>query len=167
LEELGQLLQSLNKSATSLPQDARETWKGKIRNALSEQRMLLSSLKETCRRRDKKREDDEAKRALLERRYEDDTVMLDHNYQMNSSLNNSKAMVTSYIQVGRGLLTEFRRQRALLDGVHQALVGAGNTMGLSRSMMSIIERREFVDRLLAFSGMALISLILLAIWWYR
>ena len=41
-------------------------------------------------------------------------------------------------------------------------------MGLSKSMMSVIERRNFMDRLIVFGGMAaIVMLVLLIVWWRR
>lgn len=49
----------------------------------------------------------------------------------------------------------------------RALSSAGHTMGLSRSMMSVIERRNFMDRLLVFGGMIVVVCIVLVLLWWR
>lgn len=40
-------------------------------------------------------------------------------------------------------------------------------MGLSASMMAVIERRNFMDRLIVFGGMGFIVVVVLIILWYR
>ncbi len=40
-------------------------------------------------------------------------------------------------------------------------------MGLSQSLMSVIARRDFMDRLLVGVGMVVILLIVAIIWWIR
>ncbi len=40
-------------------------------------------------------------------------------------------------------------------------------MGLSSSLMAVIQRRDFVDRLIVFGGMLVFVIIIGIIWWFK
>ena len=76
-------------------------------------------------------------------------------------------MLGQYIEIGRSTVAEFRRQREVLDRVHSRLIDAGQSMGLSQSLMSVIARRDFMDRLLVGAGMVVLLIVVAVIWWIR
>jgi Golgi SNAP receptor complex protein 2 len=69
--------------------------------------------------------------------------------------------------MGKSTVAEFRRQRQLLENAQSRLIDAGHTMGLSQSLMSVIQRRDFVDRLITFGGMFIVLIVVLLIWWFK
>jgi hypothetical protein len=84
LESLGATLAALAKSAP--PAEAqREMWKQKISNATADQKMILTTLREACRKRDLLRAEEEHKKGLHDRRYNLDSVLLDNEYKVNES----------------------------------------------------------------------------------
>ena len=165
--ELNELASTLATLLKAIPQSDQDIWKRKINNAQSEQRMISQSLKEICRRRDKEKEDEESKKSLLDRRYDLDNVKLDNEYKMNAAASNSVNMVSQYIQMGKNTIAAFREQRELMESMQSKLVDAGHTMGLSSSMMSVIQRRDFVDRLIVFGGMFVVTIVVILIWWWK
>lgn len=152
----------------ALPQGSeRELWKRKIQNAQNELKMVGQGFRELCKQRDVLREEEESKKLLQDKMYDFNSVKVDTEYKINESASNSINMVTQYIEMGRSTLAEFRRQREILEGVQARLIDAGHTMGLSSSMMAVIQRRDFVDRMIVFGGMFIVSLIVVLLWWYR
>ena len=51
-----------------------------------------------------------------------------------------------------------------MQAAHKKVLDVANTMGLSQSLIRIIERREFVDKMIVYGGM-LLTLGLLAWCW--
>jgi hypothetical protein len=137
LEGLAATLAALSKS--SPPEQQKEMWKQKIGNAIAEQKMISSTLREVCRKRDASRAEEEHKKGLHDRRYNLDSVLLDNEYKVNESgaclavrvcastdmlgeAANSTNMVAQYIDMGRSVVEEFRRQRGILDAVQSRMI---------------------------------------------
>merc|ERR1711991_533876 len=163
IDQLGASLATLLKAVP--PTD--DLWRRKIQKAQNEQKMMQTALREVCKRRNIAREEEEEKRALQERRFDVGGVKLDNEYKIHAAASDSVSMVQRYIEMGRATVGEFRRQRALLEQVQERMVDAGHTMGLSQSMIGVIRRRDFVDRLITFGGMVVVLVIVALIWWLR
>ena len=84
----------------------------------------------------------------------------------NGSLTKSSQMLGEYIAMGQETLTELVSQKERLKSVQRKALDIMNYLGLSNSLMRGVERRDSVDKILVFVGMALILLLLLVIWWY-
>lgn len=85
----------------------------------------------------------------------------------SSSLSRSSRMVDGHLQTGQETLLDLMSQRERLKGVQRHVFDMLNYLGVSNSMLKTVERRDVVDKLLVFAGMFLISLLILAIWWFR
>ena len=83
------------------------------------------------------------------------------------SLSRSSRMVGDYLQTGQETLLELMSQRERLKGVQRHVFDMLNYLGVSNSLLKAVERREGLDRVLVFVGMGLVSLLLLAVWWFR
>ena len=112
-------------------------------------------------------QEEEAQQALAGRYDLGGGVKLDNEYKINAAASASNNMVAQYIEMGRATIGSLRAQRAVLENVQGRLVDAGHAMGLSSSLMAVIQRRDFVDRLIVTSGMAVVLLIVALIWWFR
>jgi hypothetical protein len=66
-----------------------DLWRRKIGTAQAEQRELSASLQAVTAKRMREQEEEQAKKALLERRYDMDSVRLDREYKINASADNS------------------------------------------------------------------------------
>lgn len=85
----------------------------------------------------------------------------------SESLTRSSRMVDGYLQTGQETLLELMSQRERLKGVQRQVFDMLNYLGVSNSLLKTVERRDVVDKILVFAGMLFISLLLLAIWWFR
>lgn len=85
----------------------------------------------------------------------------------SESLTRSSRMVDGYLQTGQETLLELMSQRERLKGVQRQVFDMLNYLGVSNSLLKTVERRDVTDKILVFAGMLLISLLLLAIWWFR
>ncbi len=50
--------------------------------------------------------------------------------------------------------------------LHAALDSTAAARSVSRSLMRMIERRQFFDKLVVYGGMLLTTLLIFAMWWY-
>ena len=60
------------------------------------------------------------------------------------------------------MLDQLGQQRGALKGVHKRVLDLATTLGVSNSVMKMIERRQFLDKLLVYGGM----LAVLALLWF-
>ncbi|KAI9094634.1 snare region anchored in the vesicle membrane C-terminus-domain-containing protein [Phlyctochytrium arcticum] len=77
-----------------------------------------------------------------------DAAIKDH-----TSLTNSGQNVEEYINMGRNVLQDLVEQREMLKGTQRRLYDAANTLGLSTSVIRMIERRSAADKIILLSGM--------------
>jgi len=70
------------------------------------------------------------------------------------------------ISHGSGIMGQLRDQRSTLSGARRKLLEIGNTLGLSNTIMRLIEKRTFQDKLILFGGMFIFLLVILLIWIY-
>jgi len=61
---------------------------------------------------------------------------------------------------------ELANQREMLKGTQKRVLDMLTTLGVSSSTIRIIERRNAVDKIIVFGGMALTSLCLYAMYRY-
>ncbi len=86
---------------------------------------------------------------------------------VTNSLNRSSSMIDSYLESGQLTLSELLNQKERLKSVHRKVIDILNYLGLSNSTMRSVENRDAFDRILVYSGMILILLLLFFIWLYR
>lgn len=84
----------------------------------------------------------------------------------NGSLTKSSQMIGEYISMGQETLSELVSQKERLKGVQRKALDIMNYLGLSNSLMRGVERRDSVDKVLVFAGMALILVLMVLIWWF-
>eukprot|EP01031_Cornospumella_fuschlensis_P038202 gene38202-46420_t len=84
----------------------------------------------------------------------------------SGSLARSSQSLNEYIAIGRETLSELISQRERLKGIQRKAIDMLNYLGISGNMLKGVEKRDAVDRIIVFAGMAIILLVLLFIWWF-
>ncbi|NP_001150251.1 Membrin-11 [Zea mays] len=145
----------------------RDLWKRKVEQ-LSEE---VDSLKETLDRhslRQKKRILEAKERAeLFERANGESSHVLrifDDEAQAKQSARNSSRMLEEAYETGVGILHKYADQRDRLKSAQRKALDVLNTVGLSNSVLKLIERRHRVDRWIAYAGMVITVVVMIAFW---
>jgi len=94
------------------------------------------------------------------------SIAIDHSLQFNTSLQNVHRNVDEMLGGGNSILENLRSQRANLKGVHKKILDVANTLGMSNTVMRLIERRTFQDKLIFYGGMVVTCIIMILIWKY-
>ncbi|RYH31102.1 hypothetical protein EON65_03380 [archaeon] len=84
----------------------------------------------------------------------------------SGSLARSSQNINEYIAIGRETLSELVSQRERLKGIQRKAIDMLNYLGISGNMLKGVEKRDAVDKIIVFVGMAVILLVLLFIWWF-
>ena len=83
-----------------------------------------------------------------------------------ASLQRSNRMMSENLNVGIAALQSLKDQGSTLSRAQQTLVDLTSRLGMSNSLLGVIERREWGNRMLVFGGMALIVVVLFLVWYY-
>lgn len=65
---------------------------------------------------------------------------------------------------GSGLLNSFKSQGDFLKGIRTKNLDIRNTLGMSQTVMRLIEKRVSGDKLVLFGGMAAFTLFMFLVW---
>jgi golgi SNAP receptor complex member 2 len=84
----------------------------------------------------------------------------------NGSLLRSSKMVNEYLVLGQDTLGDLVGQRERLKSIQRKTFDMLNYLGLSNTLLKNVEKREDIDKLIVFSGMFVVCMVLLAIWWF-
>ena len=68
--------------------------------------------------------------------------------------------------MGQSALDSLHRQRGAMKGVQRKVLDLGNSVGLSSSLLRIIERTETFNALLVAAGMLVTTAVVGLTWWY-
>ncbi len=96
-----------------------------------------------------------------------EAVAVDSFLKERSSLLSSNAMMDEVAQAAESVMGALKDQRTVLKGAHKRVLDIATSLGVSNSLMKIIERRTVGDRVLVYGGSAFIVLLLVAVWWFR
>eukprot|EP01088_Endostelium_zonatum_P017302 TRINITY_DN5030_c0_g1_i1.p1 TRINITY_DN5030_c0_g1~~TRINITY_DN5030_c0_g1_i1.p1 ORF type:complete len:234 (-),score=25.16 TRINITY_DN5030_c0_g1_i1:44-745(-) len=141
-------------------------WKAQLSNRTDEYR----SFQETV-----KRHNDALQRASLLKMEEnrrplyngrDSHEVADSYYRTNKLLDNSLQAADDSLRMGWAASGALDDQNDLIKRLHEKMLDIGNTLGLSNSVMKMIDRRQFVDKLITYSGMVIILTIIFVLWYF-
>jgi Golgi SNAP receptor complex protein 2 len=86
----------------------------------------------------------------------------------HAAINNSISMVDNYTAMGRQALNDLRASRVTIKGARKKLLDVGNSLGLSKSVLKMIEKKENANKLITYSGICCTTFIIgWAVWYFR
>lgn len=89
-------------------------------------------------------------------------------HQDSQSLSGSLRIANEIREVGVSILTRLRDQNASLKRARKQLWNVAHTLGLSRALLRLIERRQLQDQILVYGGMIFTLLLLgILVYWFR
>jgi len=93
-------------------------------------------------------------------------IDIDADLNHHSSLQSAHRNIDDIISHGSSIMDSLRNQRGTLKGVKTRMLNMANTLGLSNTVMRLIERRTTEDKLILFGGMIITSVIMFILWRY-
>lgn len=64
------------------------------------------------------------------------------------------------------MMSNLREQHSALKGAQRKILDVANTLGLSNTVLRLIERRAYQDKYVLFGGMILSCVIMWLVWKY-
>ncbi|KAL8162587.1 hypothetical protein V2J09_014076 [Rumex salicifolius] len=136
----------------------RDLWKRKVEQVAEEADSLKESLDKYFLRHQKRTQEARERAELLGRVNGDSSHVLrifDDEAQAMQSARNSARMMEEAYSSGVAILSKFSEQRERMKGAQRKALDILNTVGLSNSVLRLIERRNRVDTWIKYLGMIL------------
>lgn len=166
LNEMSGRLDELERLASRESKSHRDDCKRRVQHLRTSHNHIKGSLESYMRRKGLQTFDAKKQELFWKADLEGGEGNLDHSAAENSSLSQSERMVREYIAIGQTTLSELTSQRDRLKVVQKKALDMMNYLGLSNSIMRFVEKRDVTDRNIVFVGMAVISLLLFAVWYF-
>ncbi|XP_064597338.1 Golgi SNAP receptor complex member 2-like [Liolophura sinensis] len=125
---------------------------------------LQAAMRNLQHRRYMREEEDKEREALLSKRFtandQDTSIMIDAALQHNTRLQQSNKDMDNLLGSGHSIINNLKEQRITLKGAHKKLLDLANTLGLSNTVMRLIEKRTYQDKYILFGGMIVTCIIM-------
>ncbi|KAI4378395.1 hypothetical protein MLD38_015878 [Melastoma candidum] len=149
----------------------RDLWRRKVEQVAEEAESLKESLDKYFLRNQKRMMEAKERAELLGRANGDSAHVLrifDDEAQAMQSARNSSRMLEESFATGVAILSKYSEQRERLKKAQRKALDVLNNVGLSNSVLKLIEKRHRVDKLIKYVGMISTVIILYAFWrWTR
>lgn len=172
LAQIQSLSSDMDRLWRSIPaKSQRDLWKRKVEQIAEEADSLKESLDKYYTRNQRRTQEARERAELLGRASGESSHILrifDEEAQaMQSARNSSRVLEESYA-TGLAILAQYAGQKERLKRAQRKALDVLNTVGLSNSVLRLIERRSRIDQWIKYVGMFLTIVILIAFWrWTR
>lgn len=152
------------------PPSRRATAKIRVDQLKYDSQHLKAALRNVRHRRFQKEEEARARDILLSKDFApnepDTSIMIDAALQHDQRLNLAGRNIDEIISTGSSILSNLRDQRGMLKGVQRKVLDIINVLGLSNTVLRLIERRSGQDKVILFGGMILTCIVMFLVWQY-
>ncbi|KAL9262444.1 Membrin-11-like protein [Drosera capensis] len=145
----------------------RDLWRRKVEQVAEESESLKESLDRYFLRHQRRTVEAKERAELLGRvNGESDHVLriFDEEAQALQSARNSARMMDEAYSTGVAILSNFSAQRERMKSAQRKALDILNTVGLSNSVLRLIEKRNRVDTRIKYAGMILTVVIVIMFW---
>jgi len=134
-------------------------------------KQFTTALRGMKSRKEAHRREEMAREELLTRRYttpNDTAISMSETYFANehTKVRDVTSSLDNMLDQGREILGSLRNQGDVLQGARRRMVDIGQALGLSQTVMRLIEKRATGDKIILFSGMGLFTTFMVLVWVY-
>jgi golgi SNAP receptor complex member 2 len=165
LNEMSMRLDELDKLVQNEPIKRREDCRRRILHLRNTHQHIKASL-DNWVRRNNQYDLGAQKRALFGNADIEGGKVTDAEIAENASLQSSARMMNDYIAIGQETLSNLISQKDRIKNVQRKVFDILNYLGLSNSIMRVVERRDIVDKWIVYIGMVLIIALLIFVYMY-
>lgn len=154
----------LNILVNKEPAHKRQNAKMKVDQLIYDQRHLEAALRNYRQKQCLQKKEQQEREELLQRKFTtnngDTSIMIDHALQHNTQLHNASQGVDDLLGSGSSILTNLREQKAALKGVQKRILDVASTLGLSNTLIRLIDKRGTQDKWIVFGGILVTCVIM-------
>lgn len=164
IDQIFSHLERLEILASKEPPNRRQNAKLRVDQLKYDVQHLQTALRNFQHRRYSREAQDRDREELMSRTFTtndaDTSIPIDETLQFNSNLNEAHRGMDDLLGSGSSILTGLRDQRGTLKGTHKKMLDVANMLGLSNTVMRLIEKRATQDKFIMVGGM-LITCVLM------
>ncbi|XP_060059279.1 Golgi SNAP receptor complex member 2 isoform X1 [Erinaceus europaeus] len=164
IDQIFSHLERLEILSSKEPPNKRQNAKLRVEQLKYDIQHLQTALRNFQHRRYTREQQERQREELLSRTFttndSDTTIPMDESLQFNSSLQKIHHGMDDLIGGGHNILEGLRAQRLTLKGTQKKILDIANMLGLSNTVMRLIEKRAFQDKYFMIGGMLLTCVIM-------
>uniref|UniRef100_A0A452UJM4 Golgi SNAP receptor complex member 2 n=1 Tax=Ursus maritimus TaxID=29073 RepID=A0A452UJM4_URSMA len=164
IDQIFSHLERLEILSSKEPPNKRQNAKLRVDQLKYDVQHLQTALRNFQHRRYAREQQERQREELLSRTFttndSDTTIPMDDSLQCNSSLQKIHHDVDELIGGGHSILDQLRAQRLTLKGTQKKILDIANMLGLSNTVMRLIEKRAFQDKYFMIGGMLLTCVLM-------
>ncbi|XP_073274527.1 membrin-11-like [Primulina huaijiensis] len=148
----------------------RDLWKRKVEQVSEEAESLRTSLDKYLSRHLKRIQEAQERAELIGRANGDSHILriFEEEAQASESVRRSSHLLEDAFATGVAILSQYSEQREHLKRAQRKALDVLNTLGLSNSLLRLIERRNRVDKWIKYAGMVFTVIVIFFFWrWTR
>ena len=96
----------------------------------------------------------------------DTSIMIDAALQHNNAMYSAHRGMDDMLSSGSAILGNLREQRSTLKGAQKKILDVMNYLGLSNTVLRLIEKRAYQDKFILYGGMIVCCIIMFLVWKY-
>ncbi|EAL73679.1 v-SNARE family protein [Dictyostelium discoideum AX4] len=178
INQLSRLSDQIDGMVSNEPIAKREIWRilliiikklknfRKVKQLVEESKSLRKSLDMFLQTKYKKQMEEEEKNKLMGRRKAGESSAIGNLMKENKHLNDGNSTLDSLTEMGNSIIYNLVGQNSKLKGVNKKIYDIANTLGLSRSVIQRIKRRQHQDKVIVYSGMVIVLIIVFLLWYF-
>jgi golgi SNAP receptor complex member 2 len=145
----------------------KEMWRSRVRQMNDECLSLRASFSRAQQTMARRRHEENVRLELMSgARRREAANGIDALSRENDSLLHSHRMLDDFTAMGQSALDSLHRQRAHLKGLHRRVLDIGNSIGMSSSLLRLIERTETFNACLVATGILVTCTVVGLVWWF-
>ncbi|XP_060758053.1 Golgi SNAP receptor complex member 2 [Neoarius graeffei] len=164
IEQVFSQLERLEMLVGKEPPNRRQNAKLRVEQLKYDVQHLHSALKNFQHRRYTREAQEKEREELMSRTFTtndaDTSIPIDDTLQFNSSLHNAHRNMDDLLGSGSSILNGLRDQRSTLKGTHKKMLDVANMLGLSNTVMRLIEKRATQDKFIMVGGMVITCVVM-------
>ncbi|XP_032890995.1 Golgi SNAP receptor complex member 2 isoform X2 [Amblyraja radiata] len=164
IDQIFSSLERLEILTSKEPPNRRQNAKLRVDQLKYDCQHLQTALKNFQHHRYSREQLDREREELLQRTFTtndaDTSIAIDESLQFKTSLHNAHKGMDDLLGSGSSILTGLRDQRMTLKGAQKKILDVANMLGMSNTVMRLIEKRAFQDKFIMIGGMVVTCIIM-------
>ncbi|XP_051995810.1 Golgi SNAP receptor complex member 2-like isoform X1 [Xyrauchen texanus] len=157
IDQILNQLERLEFLACKEPPNRRQNAKLRVDQLKYDVQHLQTALRNFQHRLDTREAQEREREELLSRSFTtndaDTSIPIDETLQFNTNLHNAHRGMDDLLGSGSSILNGLRDQRSTLKGIHKKMLDVANMLGLSNTVMRLINKRASQDKFIMIAGM--------------
>ncbi|CAJ0957255.1 unnamed protein product [Ranitomeya imitator] len=170
IDQIFSNLERLEILSSKEPPTKRQNAKLRVDQLKYDVQHLQTGLRNFQHRRYTREQQDKEREELMTRSYttndSETSIHIDETLQFNSSVRNAHQGIDDLLGSGTTILDGLRDQRKTLKGTQKKILDVANMLGLSNTVMRLIEKRAFQDKVIMIGGMLLTCVLMFLVFKY-